>query len=148
MTALVEDVGALPVTVATHDRRPHRRVVSPVTKMVCGEFNVRPADLTGPSRHRHFVRPRQLAMWLIKEVGGPRYSYPQIGQMFGGRDHTTVMHAVRVVNDLRDNDPEYRARVDGMERRLVAQIWPAEPVPPAEAVAAIETLAAAAEATA
>ena len=54
--------------------------------------------MLGKSRKRSIVRPRQLAMFLAKDLTNK--SYPEIGELFGGRDHTTVLHAYRKVTDL------------------------------------------------
>ncbi len=56
------------------------------------------SELLGKSRKRSIVRPRQLAMFLAKELTDK--SYPEIGELFGGRDHTTVLHAYRKFKDL------------------------------------------------
>jgi chromosomal replication initiator protein len=55
-------------------------------------------------RTRVIARPRQVAMWLAKELTA--MSLPAIGEAFGGRDHTTVLHACRTVSDLRQRDPQ------------------------------------------
>jgi chromosomal replication initiator protein len=55
-------------------------------------------------RTRAIARPRQTAMWLAKEL--TPFSYPAIGDAFGNRDHTTVLHACRTINDLRLQDPQ------------------------------------------
>ena len=67
-------------------------------------------------RARDIVRPRQVAMYLAKDL--TNHSYPQIGSRFGGRDHTTVMHAVRKVEDLIAEDKQFADDV-GMIRSLL-----------------------------
>jgi chromosomal replication initiator protein len=62
------------------------------------------ADLFSPKRTRAIARPRQVAMWLAKDLTA--HSYPMIGDAFGGRDHTTVLHAVRKIDSLRIKDNE------------------------------------------
>jgi chromosomal replication initiator protein len=65
-------------------------------------YNLRTADLLSAKRNRSVARPRQLAMALAKEL--TKKSLPEIGQAFGGRDHTTVLHATRKVRELIDSD--------------------------------------------
>lgn len=66
-----------------------------IQEMVRDEFNLRAGDLASSRRNEPIVTIRQGAMWLCKELI-PERSYPEIGRRFGGRDHTTVLHAVRV----------------------------------------------------
>jgi chromosomal replication initiator protein len=75
-----------------------------IQKTVADYFNVRVGDLYSKKRARVVVRPRQVAMWLCKEV--TPHSYPVIGEAFGGRDHTTVIHAVRTIEAHRARDAE------------------------------------------
>ncbi len=73
-----------------------------ILKTVAEYFKVRVTDLQGASRSRSIVRPRQIAMALARELTS--HSLPEIGEYFGGRDHTTVMHACRQVTELRASD--------------------------------------------
>ncbi|HEY5762563.1 MAG TPA: chromosomal replication initiator protein DnaA [Rhodocyclaceae bacterium] len=75
-----------------------------IQKTVADYFNIRVGDLYSKKRARIIVRPRQVAMWLCKEV--TPHSYPVIGEAFGGRDHTTVIHAVRTIEAHRAKDGE------------------------------------------
>jgi chromosomal replication initiator protein len=75
-----------------------------IQKTVADYFNIRVGDLYSKKRARIVVRPRQVAMWLCKEV--TPHSYPVIGEAFGGRDHTTVIHAVRTIEAQRAKDGE------------------------------------------
>jgi chromosomal replication initiator protein len=74
-----------------------------IQKTVAEYYKVRIADLHSSRRSRSITRPRQIAMALAKEL--TRHSLPEIGDAFGGRDHTTVIHAVRKVQQLRGDDP-------------------------------------------
>jgi len=74
--------------------------VENIQKTVAEYFKIRVADLHSKRRSRSITRPRQVAMALAKEL--TNHSLPEIGDAFGGRDHTTVLHACRVVKDLRD----------------------------------------------
>ncbi len=80
------------------------RRISPeeIQKLVANYFQIRPSDLRSPSRKRAIVRPRQIAMVLAREYTD--LSLPDIGEAFGGRDHTTVINAVRRVQELRGSD--------------------------------------------
>ncbi len=75
-----------------------------IQRTVAEYYRLRPVDLLSAKRSRVLARPRQIAMALAKEL--TRYSLPEIGQAFGGRDHTTVLHATRKVKELRDSDPK------------------------------------------
>lgn len=87
------------------------RIVSPdhILAEVARVFSVTTKDLKGSSRLRRFVEPRQIAMWLIRRT--TCLSLPRIGKLFGGRDHTTVIHAVRKIDADLTCDPTTRARV-------------------------------------
>ena len=69
-------------------------------------------------RSRAVARPRQIAMYLSKQL--TTRSLPEIGRKFGGRDHTTVIHAVRKVESLRESDPSIEEDVDLLLRSLEA----------------------------
>ena len=83
-------------------REPRRIKIEDIQKAVAKHFNVTKADLLSSRRTRSVVRPRQIAMYLSKLLT-PR-SLPEIGRRFGGRDHTTVLHAVRKIEGLIDSD--------------------------------------------
>jgi len=76
--------------------------VENIQKTVAEYYKIRVADLLSPRRTRSITRPRQVAMALAKEL--TRHSLPEIGAAFGGRDHTTVLHACRKVNELKESD--------------------------------------------
>lgn len=78
--------------------------VENIQKTVADYFKIKVSDLFSSKRTRQIVRPRQIAMWLAKNLTSQ--SYPSIGDAFGGRDHTTVLHAVRTVESLRAKDNE------------------------------------------
>ncbi len=75
-----------------------------IQKTVADYYKIKVADLFSQRRTRAIVRPRQVAMWLAKDLTA--HSYPVIGDAFGGRDHTTVLHAVRTIDSLRTKDNE------------------------------------------
>jgi chromosomal replication initiator protein len=76
-----------------------------IQKMVADYFRIKVADLGSSRRNRSITRPRQMAMALAKEL--TQHSLPEIGQAFGGRDHTTVIHACRKVAELRSTDSNF-----------------------------------------
>jgi chromosomal replication initiator protein len=78
--------------------------VENIQKTVADYFKIKVADLFSKKRTRVIARPRQAAMWLAKNLTSQ--SYPSIGDAFGGRDHTTVLHAVRTIDALRAKDNE------------------------------------------
>lgn len=79
-----------------------RITIENIQRMVANYFRIRPSDLSSKSRSRSITRPRQIAMALAKEL--TRHSLPEIGAAFGGRDHSTVLHACRKVAELRASD--------------------------------------------
>ena len=98
-------------------RANDRRVtIEEIQKRVAAHFNIRLADMYSARRARAVARPRQVAMYLAKQLT-PR-SLPEIGRKFGGRDHTTVMHAVRKVDELRETDSSFAEDIDLLRRML------------------------------
>ena len=87
-----------------------------IQKTVADYYGLRLVDLNGKSRTRSMVRPRQMAMGLAKEL--TEHSLPEIGDAFGGRDHTTVLHACRVVRELVETDGKLREDWDKLVRKL------------------------------
>ncbi len=75
-----------------------------IQKTVSDYYKIKVADLFSKKRTRNIARPRQIAMWLCREV--TTHSFPEIGEAFGGRDHTTVIHAVKTVDALRNKENE------------------------------------------
>jgi chromosomal replication initiator protein len=102
-----------------HDllRANDRRVtIDEIQKRVAEHYNIRLADMHSARRARAVARPRQVAMWLCKQLT-PR-SLPEIGRKFGGRDHTTVMHAVRKIDELRSTDRTLAEDIELLKRML------------------------------
>ncbi|MXO86400.1 chromosomal replication initiator protein DnaA [Altererythrobacter aurantiacus] len=93
-----------------------RITIDEIQRTVCQFFRIDRSEMSSKRRARAVVRPRQIAMYLSK-VLTPR-SYPEIGRKFGGRDHSTVIHAVRLIEDLRTRD----ADMDGDVRSLLRQL--------------------------
>ncbi|HPQ96224.1 MAG TPA: chromosomal replication initiator protein DnaA, partial [Thiolinea sp.] len=87
--------------------------ISNIKKQVAQHYNIRVGDLDTKRRTRSVARPRQVAMALAKEL--TKHSLPEIGKEFGGRDHTTVLHACRKIDELRESD----SRIDEDYRILI-----------------------------
>jgi chromosomal replication initiator protein len=113
-----------PVTLETtqevlHDllhANARRLTIEEIQRRVAQHFNIRHADMVSARRARAVARPRQVAMYLSKQLTSR--SLPEIGRKFGGRDHTTVMHAVRKVEELMSQDPAFAEDVELLERML------------------------------
>ncbi len=102
-----------------HDllRANERRIsIDDIQKAVVAHYNLKLADMQSKRRSRVVARPRQVAMYLAKQLT-PR-SLPEIGRRFGGRDHTTVMHAVKKVDELMREDETIARDVEALRRRL------------------------------
>jgi chromosomal replication initiator protein len=98
-------------------RGAERRVtIDEIQKAVSAHFEIKPIDLVSARRAVVVARPRQIAMYLAKRL--TTRSLPEIGRKFGGRDHSTVIHAVRRIEDLRDKDHE----IDSSVRTLLRQL--------------------------
>ena len=98
-------------------RSSERRItIDEIQKKVAEHYNVRVADMHSARRSRAVARPRQVAMYLAKQLT-PR-SLPEIGRKFGGRDHTTVIHAVKKIEELSAYDGAFREDVELLRRLL------------------------------
>ena len=96
-----------------HDRR---LTIDEIQRKVAQHYNMRVSDMSSARRSRAVARPRQVAMWLAKQL--TQRSLPEIGRMFGNRDHTTVMHAVARVGDLMARDSTFAEDVELLRRML------------------------------
>jgi chromosomal replication initiator protein len=92
--------------------------IANIQKVVSEYYKIRVADLLSPRRSRSITRPRQIAMSLAKEL--TTHSLPEIGDAFGGRDHTTVLHATRKVAELRDSDIRINEDYNNLLRTLTS----------------------------
>ncbi len=97
-------------------REPKRVKIEDIQKLVASHYNVTKADILSARRTANVVRPRQIAMYLAKMLT-PR-SLPEIGRRFGGRDHTTVLHAVRKIEALAGSDAHLLEEIDLLKRLL------------------------------
>jgi chromosomal replication initiator protein len=92
--------------------------VENIQKTVAEYFKIRVADLLSKRRSRSIARPRQIAMALAKEL--TTHSLPEIGDAFGGRDHTTVLHGCRRIKALRETDNRVAEDYNNVLRTLTA----------------------------
>jgi len=87
-----------------------------IQRVVADYYKLKMSDLLSKRRSRSVARPRQVAMALAKEL--TNYSLPEIGESFGGRDHTTVLHACRKVKELEATDREIERDLKNLYRTL------------------------------
>ena len=115
----------LPVTMDMAERavrdlvrpqEPKRVKIEDIQRVVARQYNVSRADLLSSRRTANVVRPRQIAMYLAKTL--TLRSLPEIGRRFGGRDHTTVLHAVRKIENLVGNDTTLAEEIELLKRLL------------------------------
>jgi len=100
-------------------RASERKItVEEIQRKVSEHYNIRLSDMIGPKRLRTYARPRQIAMFLSKQLTSR--SLPEIGRRFGGRDHTTVMHGVRRIEELRAQDGQIAEDLEMLRRALEA----------------------------
>ena len=90
--------------------------VEEIQRKVSEHYNIRLSDMIGPKRLRSYARPRQVAMYLCKHMTSR--SLPEIGRRFGGRDHTTVMHGVRRIEELKNSDDQIAEDIELLRRAL------------------------------
>jgi chromosomal replication initiator protein len=95
---------------------PKRVRIEDIQRIVARQYNVSRADLLSSRRTANVVRPRQVAMYLAKIL--TLRSLPEIGRRFGGRDHTTVLHAVRKIEALSGNDTALAEEIEALKRQL------------------------------
>jgi chromosomal replication initiator protein len=122
---LAHDISGQPVTLETAEREmrdlirpsePKRVRIEDIQRLVARQYNVSRSDLLCARRTANVVRPRQVAMYLAKML--TLRSLPEIGRHFGGRDHTTVLHAVRKIGALTNNDTAFADEIEVLKRQL------------------------------
>mgnify|MGYP003674734173 FL=1 len=100
-------------------RASERKItIEEIQRRVSEHYNIRLSDMIGPKRLRSYARPRQVAMYLSKHLTSR--SLPEIGRRFGGRDHTTVMHGVRRIEELKVQDGQIAEDLELLRRALEA----------------------------
>ncbi|MEZ5655589.1 MAG: chromosomal replication initiator protein DnaA [Sphingobium sp.] len=117
LTGRVVDMEFAQVMLADSVRANARRItVDEIQKACAAHFRIDPSEMRSKRRARAVARPRQVAMYLAKKMT-PR-SLPEIGRIFGGRDHSTVIHAVRTIEELRQSNPEMDSDIRKLQRQL------------------------------
>ena len=91
-------------------------MIEDVLRTISGHFNVTRQDILSSRRHKTIVYPRQIGMYLAKILTSR--SLPEIGRKFGGRDHTTVLHAVRKIERLIASDDSIKSSITSLENSL------------------------------
>jgi chromosomal replication initiator protein len=111
------------------DLAPQANVLSPVMvlELVAVEYGLSADDLSRRGRSKEVVLPRQVAMYLLREV--TQLSLPQIGEIVGGRDHTTIMHGINKIAALAESDASLRRQLLALKERIYAPS-PSAVVPP------------------
>ena len=100
-------------------RASDRKVtIEEIMRKVAEHYHLRMSDMTSARRARAVARPRQIAMFLAKTLTSK--SLPDIGRRFGGRDHTTVMHAIKRIESLMDTDSQIAEDVELLRRMMEA----------------------------
>ncbi|MEO1796661.1 MAG: helix-turn-helix domain-containing protein, partial [Pseudomonadota bacterium] len=95
-----------------------KTTVEEIQRKVSEHYNIRLSDMLGPKRSRNLARPRQVAMYLSKKM--TTRSLPDIARRFGGRDHTTVMHGVKKIEELKVQDSQIADDLEMLRRSLEA----------------------------
>jgi len=115
-TALTLETAETAIRDLVRTREPKRVKIEDIQKLVATHFNVSRADILSSRRTANVVRPRQIAMYLAKVL--TLRSLPEIGRRFGGRDHTTVLHAVRKIEALAGTDGTLHEEIELLKRML------------------------------
>jgi hypothetical protein len=102
---------------------PRRIVmVADIQRAVANRFDVPEIEMTSARRHKPYARARQVAMYLSRDL--TPQSLPSIGRLFGGRDHTTIMHGINVVETLRKSDADLNSTIDELRQELAVDNAP------------------------
>jgi chromosomal replication initiator protein len=126
--AMLARVNDMPINLAVAEEalgtepQPARREVTieDILKAVTSRYQVRLSDLQSKKRTRSIALPRQICMYLARSL--TNHSLEEIGGYFGGRDHTTVLHAKRTIESLREGDPQFQATLDLISRQLSSNV--------------------------
>ncbi|MSR29489.1 MAG: chromosomal replication initiator protein DnaA [Phycisphaerales bacterium] len=94
-------------------KRSNQPTIQVIIDAVTAYYDIKLSDLLSKRRHKSIALPRQVCMWLARKY--TRYSLEEIGGYFGGRDHTTVLHAVRTIGSRRESDPDVSQAVERIE---------------------------------
>lgn len=100
----------------TKEKDSKRVSIQDIQKMVCSAYGIRLADIKSKKRHKTIALPRQVAMYLAREYG--KSSYPEIGSAFGGKNHSTAIHAVKKITAEIEKDPELKGTIRTIKKDL------------------------------
>ena len=92
---------------------------SDIKKAVASYYKIKVSEMESPKRSRNIAYPRQIAIYLIRELC-PNYSFPKIGEIFGGRDHTTILHSYEKIVDELDTSPDLKIIINNIKNNLGA----------------------------
>jgi chromosomal replication initiator protein len=97
---------------------PKRKIISldEIEAAVATKFHVKVSDMKSKRRSKTLVHPRQIAMYLCRELTDA--SFPEIGRHFGGKDHTTIMHACKQIARARESDTELQATLQSLKEQI------------------------------
>jgi chromosomal replication initiator protein len=115
-TAINVEVAETMIRDLVHGMEPRRIRIEDILKVISRHFGVSKGDILSQRRHRSVVWPRQIGMYLAKQLTSR--SLPEIGRRFGGRDHTTVLHAIRKIDGVLENNPRLRDELDDLKKLL------------------------------
>lgn len=107
-----------------HNHRGELRL-EVIKRAICEHFNVSRLDIESSRRTNNVVRPRQIAMWFCREL--TTRSLPEIGKTFGGRDHTTALHAIRTIDAMRITDAKMQSDIDAIKFALTGETPSVQP---------------------
>ncbi len=97
--------------------RPKRKItVDDIISVVSKAYNVKPADIKSKKKHKLYAQPRQVGMYLAREI--TEFSYPEIGAAFGGKDHSTVIYATRKIEKKMALDHSLKSFIEGLKKDL------------------------------
>ena len=92
--------------------------VEEILKRVSSHYNIKISDIKSPKRLKAVVLPRQIAMYLSRQLTSS--SYPEIGERFGGKDHSTIIHAIRKIEKLIEEDFQLRSTIENLKKELTS----------------------------
>ncbi|NOR50128.1 MAG: chromosomal replication initiator protein DnaA, partial [Desulfuromonadales bacterium] len=90
--------------------------VEEIIKKVSNHFNIKISDIKSPKRHKAVVLPRQIAMYISRQLTS--CSYPEIGERFGGKDHSTIIHAIRKIEKIMEDDFQLRNTIENIKKEM------------------------------
>ena len=115
-TPITPDIAETIIRDLVHGMEPRRIKIEDILKVVSRHFGVSKGDILSQRRHRSVVWPRQIGMYLAKQLTSR--SLPEIGRRFGNRDHTTVLHAIRKIEGELDANPRLREEIEVLKKLL------------------------------